>query len=235
MAVGWEHLRSVFSNWARCKAISLRHPTSWVCAQHQPEPLPGTGPMCTLRDNVMDQAFSCRVSLHTPPKVQAVVVWDVLVWEAHSHLSRRREGVLYVGSRDVDCAWEEEGQEVDRACRGSPGEDPTQLLAVVPCTLFAQGSSNSQWLDFFLFLRKSQHLPCLLSRREICLHLPRLCLRLRGDVLECVSCCTGCARMWGSREEACNTAGVSRIYTFSQAIMQILLGNSNPSALPASA
>lgn len=91
----------------------------------------------------MAQAFSCRVSLHTPPEMQATVVWDVLVWEAHSRLSRRREGVLSVGSREVDCAWEEEGQEVDRAWGGSPGEDPTQLLAVVPCTLFAQGSSNS--------------------------------------------------------------------------------------------
>ena len=43
------------------------------------------------------------------------------------------------------------------------------------------------------------------------------------------------AHIWDSREEALNTAGMSRVHTFLQTVMQILLGNNNPSALPTSA
>lgn len=80
---------------------------------------------------------------------------------------RGRGGVLGVGSFEVDCPWEEEGQEADGLTEVPRGR-PSQAVSHGPHTGFAQGFSSSLWLDFFSpFLTKtSQHLLCLLSRKE---------------------------------------------------------------------
>ena len=152
----------------------------------------------------MDEVFSRSLSLYHSPLFSLSISTYSTQDSGYSGVGRPSMGssqpfVPEEGGRWGPGRWIVPGRRKDRRLTGpaggSPGEDPTRLLAVVPCTVFAQGSSSSQCLDFFLFLKKSQHLLCLLSRREICLHLPRQCLRSRGDVLECVFCCTGCTYM----------------------------------------
>lgn len=93
-------------------------------------------------------------------------------------ISPRRRGsggVLGVGPFKVDCPWEEEGQEADRGRGRSHGEDPARLLAMVPTQDLHKASLAHSGLIFFppFLTRTSQHLLCLLSRKEIGLHLPR--------------------------------------------------------------
>ena len=107
----------------------------------------------------------------------ATVGQGVPIWEAHGHFSQAQRkggcpgcGVLR-GGLSLGGGRTGGRQRLREVPRGRPGQAVSHGLH----TGFAQGFSSSLWLDFFFFFpffnKDIQRLLCLLSRKEIGLHL----------------------------------------------------------------
>lgn len=116
------------------------------------------------------------------PRIQVIAVVGAHIQDTRSHFSqaRRREGALGGGALPDNLHMGEarEGWLVgvqEALCADSLLSHrgrPCWLLALAPLCCICTSSSGSGWLDFFFFW-KSLHLLCLLSGKEICLHLLR--------------------------------------------------------------